>query len=184
MHAQLTISHRPGDLLEPLRQSLPRENRDCLERSLVFGPASSWQNLVLFATETPQWRLVLHSVGTRQLQLTVEPVQGDLRRACESVWSSVCRAGNDLRPVLDSLDIVDEGTTHVIGRGSVGLLPQGRRREFWAPIGISVATAVFVLATGADGAALRGAVPSFIAGVLSLGVIAVDALRKKLVWHA
>jgi hypothetical protein len=163
---------------------MPREDRSCLANSLVFGRDPSWQQLVLFATETPQWRLVLYAGGTNQLQLTIEPVQGDLRRACESVWSSVCRAGQGLRPVLDSLDIVDEGTTHVIGRGSVGLLPQGRRREFWAPIAISATTGVFVLATGADSAALRGAVPAFVAGLLSLGVMVIDTLRKKLVWHA
>lgn len=45
-----------------------------MSRSLVFGQDPSWQQLVAYATETPQWRLAIYVGGADQLELTVEPV--------------------------------------------------------------------------------------------------------------
>jgi hypothetical protein len=183
MHAELTITHEDGDVVGSLQNGLPPDNRAVLANSLVFGQNAVWQQLVAFATETPQWRLIVYQSGANELQMTIEPVQGNLRRSCESVWRTVRTSAGAMRPSLDRLDLVDEATTQVVARASVGFIPQVRRREFWPPTAIAIVSAIVLALDGLNDDTLRGTLAAFIGGTVALVFLTVDALRKKLVWH-
>ncbi|HEX4806275.1 MAG TPA: hypothetical protein VFU94_10255 [Conexibacter sp.] len=184
MHAAITVTHKPGDFLGRLAVALPPEDRTCLSRSLVFAQRPEWQALVAFAAETPHWRIAIYADGADQWQMIVEPVHGELRVACQSVWRTILATVGELSPRLERLEIVDEATMQTLVRASVGLLPQMRRRELWLPLAVGVANAVVLVATGVDSATLHGAIPGLVAAGIALLVIILDAIRASLVWHA
>jgi hypothetical protein len=183
LHAEFEIHHGDGDLVAALRASLPKEDRSALDRSLVFGGQPSWQEKVAFATETQQWRLVIFPTGARQLQLCLEPVQGGLKQSCESVWSTVRVCGAEFDPTLTALNIRDGTTMQVFSRASVGLAPQGKRREFWTPVAVAVVSIIALGLARAPSDSVLGAMPGFVAGIACVVVLLTDALRQKLVWH-
>ncbi len=183
LHAEMTIRHKPGRAVELLHAELPPEDRACLQRSVVFAQNAAWQELVDYATETPLWRVAVYRDGPNHLQLSVEPVHSHLKKSAEDVWRIVRAALQSLDPKLLRLDVVDEPTTQVITRASVGLLPQTRRREFWLPMLIAIANGALFIAGGTDLATLRGAAPGLLAAAVALAVMMVDANRKKLIWH-
>ena len=179
----LTVTHKPGDFLGDLVGVLPADNRSCLGRSVLFAQSPQLHQLVKFATETLQWRLIVYADGANQWQMYVEPVHGDLRVACASVWRSVRTAARRLSPKLTRLKIVDQVSRQELTTANVGLLPQARRREFWLALSVGACNAMILAITGADDATLRGTVPGFVAAGVALLVIAWDATRKSLVWH-
>ena len=135
-----------------------------------------------FATETPEWRLIVYPDGTDQWQMIVEPVHGDLRASCESVWRSIQRGGRSLSPRLERLEIYDGTWTQALLRARVGLVPQLKGRDLWIPLIVGVVSAIVLAVSGADTGTVLGAIPGIAAAFASMVVIISDALRKKLVW--
>lgn len=162
---------------------MPPENRACLERSLVFAQQPEWQELVAYATETPQWRVAVYADGSNQWQMVVEAVNGDLRSACQSLWRSTRKATRGMSPRLVRLEVLDEATAQVFLRGSVGVFPQVRRRELWLPLLVGLANCAIFVISGADSATLRGAIPGLVAGTIASVILVSDSIRKSLVWH-
>jgi hypothetical protein len=115
--------------------------------------------------------------------MVVEPVHGDLKRACAAMWRTVQQATDVLAPRLERLEVVDDATDQVVTRASVGLAPQIRRKEFWLPLPVGIANGVILAVSGTDAATVRATIPGFAAAGLALAVILVDAVRRTLVWH-
>jgi hypothetical protein len=113
----------------------------------------------------------------------VEPIHGDLKKACGSLWSTVQRSTRSLSPKLDRLEVIDDGTGQVVAQARTGLAPQVRRREFWLPLAVGLANGVVLATTGADTATIRATIPGFAAAAIALLFIVGDAVRKSLVWH-
>ena len=183
VRAELTIRHNTGDFLAPLSRRLPADDRSCLSRSVLFASSRAWQANVAFATETPHWRLVVYSDGADQWQMVVEPIHGDLKKACGSLWSTVQRSAGSLSPKLERLEVIDDGTGQVVTQATTGLVPQVQRRELWLPLAVGLANGVIVAATGAHAATIGATAPGFVAAGIALLFIISDGLRKSLVWH-
>ena len=183
MHARMSVTHKEGDFIGQLSAVLPADNRECLGRSPIFSADPKWQEMVAFATETPQWRVIVYSDGLNKWEVHVEPVHGDLKEACQSLWRTIRKGTSKLRPKLKSLDIVGEQTTIPVLRASVGLVPRARRRDFWLPALTGVSTAAVLVATEADDVAVRGAVPGLVLAAVGLILYVIDVSKRTLVWH-
>lgn len=184
MHAAVTVTHRSGDFLSALKQALPPDDRACLANSVVFSQEPRWGEIVAYAAETPEWRLIVYPDGPDQWQMVVELVHGDLRKSCESVWRSVRKAASSLSPKLERLDVYDGSWTRTFLKARVGFFPELRKGDLWIPLIAGVATAVVLALSKANSDVVLGAIPSLVAAVGSMAAIILDALRKKLVWSA
>lgn len=190
MYARLDIHHAGKDVVSRLQTTFAQHDPSVLDRSLVFKDEPSWRALVVLAIETPDYRLICYPPAQDQLQLHVEPIRGDIKRACGNVWRSTRRAcrwrGHRLQ--LERLDVVDETDNRVIAYATAGWRSSIARRSLWWGLAVALATAIwlplelFVFANDAPAETVRGAIPSLVLGAGA--VLSLVFLRQRLVWKA
>jgi hypothetical protein len=186
MRAELTISHKPGELVGALRNAFGEDNPAALQVSALAAKSPSSASAINFAAFGPGL-LVMAWVTPGQLFLYVESSEGRLRKAAADVWNVVNRDNGGLKPKLDSLTLFDEDSNDVIAEAGVGFGENARRSEIAIPTVIGGVTAVVLaLAIAVFDASwdlALGSVPAFVAAILALGLLVVDTRNKKLVWR-
>ena len=187
MHAEITIGHRPGDIPGLLAAEFGPHDGTARTRSLSLADPY-WQTRIAYATETPSFRLMCYPTSTTQLQLWVEPVRGDLKAACQTVWDGVRRRASGLKPKLEELTIRDDATGQAILSAETGVRANLARRELvLAVAGGVVATAL--LATGwwtfakqSRAEAVIASIPAVVVGFIALFWLVPDLRQRRLRW--
>lgn len=186
MRAELTISHKPGDLVGSLRSAFGAHNPTALAASTLAAKSPSSASSINFAAHGPGL-LVLAWATSGRLFLFVESSEGRLRKAAEDVWQLVHSNGQSLDPRLESLLLFDEDSNDDIARAGVGLGENASRNEIAIPMSVGVITAVVVLVAivgfGASWDLAVGSIPALVAAILAVGWLLADTRRKKLVWR-
>lgn len=186
MRAELTISHRAGGLIDALQEAFGDHEEEVLQTSALAAKSPNSASAIAYAARGPG--LVVMAWPTpRRTHLFVESSEGRLRKAAEDVWRVIHGSASELKPELDSLVLLDEGSNDEIALAAVGLRDNIRRAEIMGPIVIGLATAlVIAVAIGSFDAPVSlaiGSVPAFVAAVLALGWLTIDVRNRKLVWH-
>jgi hypothetical protein len=187
LHAEITIRHRSGDIVAALAAEFGEHDPDALARSLLLAD-EFWQERIAYATETPAFRLLCYPTSTIELQLWVEPITGNLRSACQTVWDGVRHGASNLEPSLEELTILDEATGQVVLRGETGVRANLVRRELvLALAGGVVAAALLVagwwtFASESRAEAVVATVPAIIVGSIALFWLVMDVRRGRLRW--
>ncbi|GAB3813013.1 hypothetical protein [Kribbella italica] len=189
MHAEFVISHEElgaEELKGFLRSKFRDENREAIKESALFSDGD-WENAVLYATATPQYRLMCVSAQDEELQIYVEPTHGNVFDVCESIWKGVTRALRRSSPKLVSLKLNDNGNYFTAGRMTCFSL-ELKRRENLSPICIGIAVVVytvvglFTFAADQQFRFVAGAVTGVIGAVVALVLASTASKGGKLIW--
>jgi hypothetical protein len=185
VHAEITIRHRSGDTPGLLAAEFGAHDEAALDRSLLLADPL-WRTRITYVTETPSFRLMCYPTATTQLQLWVEPVQGDLKAACQTVWDGVRHRASGLRPKLEELTIRDEATGQTILRAETGVRANLARRElFLGGAGALVAAALlaagwWTFAKESRAEAAIASIPAVVVGLISLFPLVADLRQRRL----
>lgn len=186
MRAELTINHKPGQLVQSLRSAFGEHNRGALEASALALKSPSSANSISFAAYGPGL-LVMAWPTPGRLVLFIESSGGRLRKAAEDVWKLVHGNDQGLNPKLASLVLFDEDANDDIAQARIGLGENVKRTEIAGPIVVAVLTAVLLTVAiagfNASWDLAVGSIPAFAAAILALGLLVIDTRRKRLVWE-
>ena len=199
MHTEFTIEHSPlsSDMLKSrLVEKFQAEDRNALKNSPIFS-SGEWDHLVLYATETPGYRLFALATLDDELQIYVEPVKGNIIEICESIWRGAKRALKAKRaalrtssPKLTLLKLIDDdvsmkdimkGTTSTLGK-ELG------RSETISPLIVGVVAVIYALigvltfASKDRGEFIAGAVSGLAAALVALALAIAATKKGKLSW--
>jgi hypothetical protein len=191
LHAEFLVRHAAitqSSLKDSLTSRFYAENRDALKESPLFD-SGKWDDVVLYATQTPSFRLLCVPMHDAETQVYVEPVSGNIISICESVWAGTQNALRSAQPRLESVKLVDNdsGKEFLTARPT-GLGPELKRRENLAPVAVGSAVVVYAavgVATFAadDGAKfLAGAVAGIISAIVAIVLAVVAAKKGRLLW--
>ena len=163
------------------------EDRSVLKKSPLFE-SGQWDNIVLYATEKPNYRLVAVPSQDDELQISVEPVKGNLVETCESVWRGTKRALNGCHPKLSLLKLVDSGSMDIMKARICTFGAELGRSENISPLIVGVVAAIYALigfytfASKDRGEFLAGAVSGLAAALVALALAFVATRKGKLSW--
>jgi hypothetical protein len=184
--AQFEIYHSGRDLVAKLQRKFPPHDAGALRRSLVFSGNRAAQQLVLYAFETRDYRLIFYPAANDQLQIVVEPLETQMRRACEHVWRSVRRGSRWHHVRLASLRVLGpSGDT--VASATTGWRSTLARRDLWPAFAVALTTVAWLLIAlstfggNEKGSIVEGAIPSMVIGTAAF--IALVAHRTRLVWR-
>ena len=191
MRAEFLIKHislKPDEMKKILTAKFQQEDRSTIVDSSTFT-GSHWKQRLLYATRTSNYRILCHQTQDEELQIVVEPIQGNLLSACESVWSGAKKALVDQKPSLASLEVIDSDSDKVFLTASVTRLrDEFLRKETLTPMIVGLLVVGYVgigLMTfaGTDqGKFIAGAV-SGVASTVMAGIFAmVNGLKGALNW--
>jgi hypothetical protein len=190
VHAELTIKHKPGDLIAGIANALPAHNPLVVENSVALAREEALWATVELAVETPGYRLLCWANTNIELQGFVEATgQADLKEACQTVWGAFRSAVPQLEPKLGRLEIADE----VTGRPLMIALPGfgarlGQRETLTATVIGTVSLVLLLVGMATFGKHTKanlaaGAAPALISGGLAVLWAALDAARGRFVWR-
>jgi hypothetical protein len=187
VYAQLTILHKPAkpDVIHRgLKRVFGSDDRTVLQRSpLCSTNTTTWRNLVIYSTERPVYRLVSLPARNDELQVVVEPIGEDIRRASQSAWDGLRQALDSLSPTLQTAEVHDSTTDRVVLTAQTGLAVELQRRESLQLVVVGIATLLWLLLavlTFADDnkwEAIGGGIPALIGGIF--GVASATSAWKK-----
>lgn len=187
MHAEITVRHDVGEIVGRLPAEFGDHDPAVLGRSLVLNDPY-WHDRISYATETPSFRLMSYPTSTTEFQLWVEPVAGNLRSACQTVWDGVRHAASALDPRLEELSVLDETTGQVVLRGETGIRANLARRELVVAAAGGIVAAVSLLAgwwtyaRDSRPASAIAALPGIVVGALAVYWLVTDIGRGRLRW--
>lgn len=191
VYAEFMIQHKslePGQLKSRLTKKFGPEDRAVLKKSILFG-SGQWDDKVSYVTEKPNYLLVVMSVLDDELQITVEPLKGNLVDTCQSVWRGMKKALKWRRPKLSLLKLVDSGSMDIMKATICKFGSELGRSENISPVIVGVVAAIYAFigwhtfASKDRGEFLAGAVSGVAAALVAL-VLAFTAARKgKLKWE-
>ncbi len=178
MYAQLSVAHRflsRASLRAGLEQVFGPDDRAVIERSEVCSANSeAWKKLIAYSIEGPTYRLVCLPARNDELQVIIEPIGDEIRRACQSAWNGLRTALTD-RPTLQSGEVCNSGSGRVVMTAQTGFAVELRRSEIVNLTIVGVASAIWV-AIGAFTFArshrwelFGGALPSLVGGLIGIG---------------
>lgn len=192
MYAEFFVEHDDlgaAALKARLSAKFAPENRAAVAESPLFA-GGRWDDLILFATMTPSYRLFCVAETQDRLQMVVEPVEGNLVRASEAVWSSAYDALVRLSPRLTSLRLVDnESGREILAGAATTWGDELRRRETSGPVVLAAGTVVYSIiggltfASDAPGPFLAGTVPGVLAAVVALVFAAASVRKGRITWR-
>jgi hypothetical protein len=189
LRAQLSVGHGRGDIADLVAGVFPPHDPTVLERMLFFRDTyRAWADRVAFATETPTYRLACFVSTAYELQVTIEPAEGNHRAVCQSVWDSLRDAARELDPKLKSLEIVDEATSKTVSTATTSFHASFARRDNLLLVFVALATAawillaVFTFGKDARGDVIGASIPGLLGGVAALVWAILDSWRGRLVW--
>lgn len=186
MRAELIIEHRDGNPLHSLQGTFGAHDPAALAASGFATRSPQAAARVTYAAVAPGFTLLAWPTPG-QLYLYVEASGGRIREVGDTVWSIVWRGQPALKPKLQSLLLVDEDANDVIACAGVGVFANLRRPEIWLAFLTGVGSAIWLalaLGTlGSPGDLVLGAVPAFIAAIISLVILILDVRNKKLAWR-
>ncbi len=192
MRGELSVTHETittQELKERLEDKFGAHDASVTEKVTVLAGQTAWKARIIFAAEHPDYRLACYPVTNQHLQLILEPVHGQIRRACQSVWDAIRQALSDRRPNLSSAELIDQFTGRPVMSGQTGLVVELKRQEVLASLFAAVATAVWVgvgvltFAQNSRWEFAGGGVTSWISGFVGLAFAGIGWRRSKLRWH-
>lgn len=191
MHAEMTVRHSGGALIDLLSHALQPHDPAVVARSTTLGGGANWADMIQLAAETPEARLLCFRTSDYDVQILVEPLQGDIRLACDTVWTAIHRSAGQLGPSLRSLTVLDDATGREVAYAGVGFATGiAARRDLWVALTTAViAILIILIAVGTSSKATIvgiaiGAVPALVGGAYALGSLILDARKRTLVWRA
>src|SRR3954447_9899417 len=87
MHAEFRLHHSAltsNELKSRLVTKFNAEDRSALKDSPNID-AGKWDSVVLYATQTPSYRLLCVPNTNEELQIYIEPIKANVMASCESV---------------------------------------------------------------------------------------------------
>lgn len=199
VYAEFMILHNKSLQPEMLKARLVKkfgaEDRSALEESPLFE-SGKWDNKVFYATKKPKYRLFAVASLDDELQVSVEPIKGNLVETCESVWRGMKRALKAKwalkarKPKLNLLKLVDDGSMDDIMKARTCTFgTELGRSENISPVIVGVVAAIYALigfytfASKDRGEFLAGAVSGVAAALVALFLAFLATRKGKLSWE-
>jgi hypothetical protein len=186
MRAEMGVAHEQGDMVGVVSGLFGAPDAAALDRSLLFADDPDLQAKVAYVSEVSGFRVICCKATPYRVDLFIEPVRGDLKDACQTVWSGIRTSAGNLKPRLEALQVFDEATAERVRTGERGLRARTRGEYFTkgATAGGTVLWIPIAIALGANpGAVTLGAVPALVAGGIATLQLAQDLKHDKLVWR-
>jgi len=195
VRAQLQINHDtfgPSEVASALANTFGVFHDPTVLRSSATFSAdhAKWQQLVAFATESPDYRLICYTVMNTQLQAVVEPTHGSLPTGCQAAWDGIRGSLKKKKPRLEVARLIDSMTNRELFHGSDGFTSHASTLEVLSLVSITVLTIVYLVVAAATFAKdevdtlLLGAIPALLSGLVAL-VVAWRLHRKgKIRWSS
>jgi hypothetical protein len=191
MHVEFLIQHsslQSDALKSRLIEKFRSEDRDALKNSPLFN-SGQWDNVVLYATQMPGYRLLCVPTQDEEFQIYVEPVRGNIIEICESVWRGAKRALTASSPKLTLLDLVDDDSGKEIMKAKTCTFGQelGRSANI-SPLLVGVAAVIygligcFTFASKDRGEFVAGAVSGLAGALVALALAFIATKKGKLSW--
>jgi hypothetical protein len=190
VYAEFSIAHSTlnRDVLKSqLVERFREDNRDALKESPFFG-SGKWDDVVLYVTQTPSYRMMCLPQHDEELQVYVEPVTGNVLQACQSAWRGTKNALKNFKPTISSLKLVDNESGKDFMSATTGLRTEFKRRETLSPIIVGIAAglyAVIGVLTFASSDSLKflsGAVTGVVGALVAVILAVVEAKGGALRW--
>jgi len=191
VHAEFLIRHSAlsSDVLRSsLVAKFKAEDRNALKNSPLFN-SGKWDDVVLYSTETPSYRLLYVPTQDEESQIYVEPVKGNVIQICESIWLGTKKALGASSPKLSSIKLVDDVSgKDIMSATTSSLREEISRRETISPLVIGLAAGiyaiigVFTFASKNGAQFLAGAVTGLVSALVALALAFASAKKGKLSW--
>jgi hypothetical protein len=197
MHAEFIVRHSalsPATLKTSLAVKFRIEDRKALKNSPLFG-SGEWDSdrIILYSTETPEYRFFCVPIHDKELQIYVEFAAGNGLEICESVWRGMKKALNTFSPNFPAIRIVDEDAEKTTASAKTSCFRTSLRREIVrretvSPLMVSLAAIIyaiiglFTFASKNGAQFLAGAVTGLVAALVALVLALVAAKEGKLSW--
>jgi hypothetical protein len=146
MYGEISINHSPGEALELLEEATGMPNSPAaLMQSTYPGKADlAATESVKYSAANASW-VVFSAANLRtQLQLVVSSRHGNVKQACEDIWTAFRSTAKDLSPKLGKMEIIQPEATSPIATGEVGLRVLLRRLDFMLALWPGVLSAILV----------------------------------------
>jgi hypothetical protein len=187
----MVIRHKGGDLIGVLAQALHPHDQEVIARSTTVGALEKVADSIDLAAETPEARLLCFRSSEYDVQILVEPLQGSIRSACDTVWTAAHRSAREFDPSLRSLVVLDGTTGRELAVAGVGFATGlASRRDLWLALIIGFAGLIVFAIAAAIGSAKTitsvgiGSLPGVVGGIVASVSLVLDASNKNLVWRA
>ncbi len=166
MYAEFWVAHaelEPNVVKRILSAKFRKHDPEVIEESSIF--TAKWRDLVLFATETTNYRMICFRDRNDQLQVVIEPLMGNIMPACQSAWQGIRGALAKHQPRLTSAKLIDEVSGREFLSAMTGLGTELRRRDTLTHLVIGALTLVWMIIGVATFA--KGVVPQFAGGAIT-----------------
>jgi hypothetical protein len=186
VYSRFKIDHETLDwptMTKRLTAHYGADDRSVLSKSQLFGTPTWSKVKKLYATESPDCRLIFAPGNSGELQLYVEPVEGNAMNASLSAWKAVRKILKDESPSLSHLVMVDDQSGKEFLTGETGVKVEFKRKETLLPLMVGAATLIYLgvglwtFAADARGKFFGGAITGIIGAVVAL-VFAIIEVRK------
>jgi hypothetical protein len=193
VYAQFSVSHSvmtPAAIAAELVKVFGPDDRSVLERSEVLSANSEeWKKLVIYSTQGPTYRLACLPARNDELQVIVEPVREDVKRACQSVWSGLRQTLGGRKPRLQSAEVNDPVSGRVVITARTGFAVEARRQEILNLVVVGIATVIWLFIGAVTFAKTKrwelfgGGLPGLIGGLMGLALAVSGWTRGTLRWQ-
>ena len=192
MYGAISINHSPGKALKRLAEATGMPNTPAaLMRSTHPGKAEfAATNSVRYSAANASWVVFSAANTNTQLQLVVSSPQGNVKRACEDIWTAFRTTAKDLSPKLDRMEIIEPEATSPIATGEVGLKVLLGRMDFLLALWPGLLSAIVVggglglglLPSDSAGDVCLAAAPAIAVMVVGLILLIREARRGQVTW--
>jgi hypothetical protein len=191
LYSRFKIEHSTIDwatLSRRLAEHYGDDDRNVLKSSQIFNEDVWASAKKLYATESPDCRLICAPGGAGELQVYVEPVEGNILSASMSAWKGVRNILKKDEPKITHLVMVDGNTGKEILTGTTGARVEFTRKETILPILIGVATLVYILvgvrtfAAQDPGRFFGGAIVGTVGAAVAVYLAVVEIRKGTLRW--
>jgi hypothetical protein len=190
MYAEFWVGHaelKASAVRRLLNAKFREHDPEVIEGSQIF--TEKWRELVLFATETTNYRMICFPDRNDQLQVVIEPLMGNIMPACQSAWQGIRAALAKQHPRLTSAKLIDNVSGKEFLSAMTGLGTELRRRDTVAHLLIGALTVVWIIigvATFAKEVGLQfagGAITGLIGASTSVLMAFAQARKGVLRWE-
>jgi len=189
MRAELTISHRQGDIAKLLESLYSASDSNALDASALAQKAPEAAESIVYAARTRGWIVMAESMGQERSVLYIESSGGGrLREGAVEIWREVDEgeSAKTFKPKLRRLVLLDEDAGEKIATATTGIGASLKRGELLAPILTGLVTAAVIGGVAVLGqltvAFVYGSLTAIGVAIISLFRLFLQSRSKDLLW--
>lgn len=190
MRAELTISHREGDITELLKSLYRASDSEALSYTALARKAPETADSIIYAARTRGWIVMAESVGRERTVIYIESSGGGrLREGAVEIWREVdeSEGAKTLKPKLRRLILLDEDAGEKIASATTGIGASLKRGDLLAPILTGTVTVVVIGGFAALGqltaSLVYGSLTAIGVAIIAIFRLFLQSRSKDLLWR-